>query len=190
MKGMWQLWSGILPAETCDEIIECAKKIPDQQAVIGLMAGKSGVDNNIRRSNVRWVAHHNEDFKDVFSFVERKFHEANANAFGADIKYLPALQFTEYDSKIVGHYDWHEDVFWESNNIYDRKLSMVIQLTEPTNYEGGELELQVAEPPRQEDLKRRGTIIVFPSFIKHRVTPVTAGLRNSLVAWIEGPPWR
>lgn len=190
MKGLWQMWSGFLPAETCDEIIEEAKKIPDQHGVIGTVAGKSGIDTNIRRSNIRWITHSNEDFKEVFSFVERKFHEANAGAFGVDINYLPQLQFTEYDSKVVGHYDWHEDVFWESNNVYDRKLSMVIQLTDPSQYEGGELELQVHEPPNQTDLKRRGTIIVFPSFIKHRVTPVTAGLRNSLVAWMEGPLWR
>lgn len=190
MKGLWQMWSGLLPDETCDEIIEYAKRIPDQQAVIGMTSGSAGIDTNIRRSNVRWVLRDNEDFKDVYSFVEDKFHQANINAFGADIRYIPSLQFTEYDSKVIGHYDWHEDVFWESNNLYDRKLSMVIQLTNPNNYEGGELELQVHEPPNREDLKRRGTIIVFPSFVKHRVTPVTAGLRNSLVAWIEGPSWR
>lgn len=190
MKGLWQMWSGLFPAETCDEIIACAKKIPDQQAVVGLEVGKSGIDTNLRRSNIRWINHENEDFKEVFSFIERKFHEANAAAFGVDITYLPSLQFTEYDSKVIGHYDWHEDVFWESSNILDRKLSMVIQLTDPANYEGGELELQVPESPRQEDLKRRGTVIVFPSFVKHRVTPVTAGLRNSMVAWIEGPSWR
>lgn len=190
MKGMWQMWSGLLPAETCDEIIECAKKIPDQQAVVGIDSGELALNKNIRRSNIRWVLHENEDFKEIFSFIERKFHEANANAFGADITFLPSLQFTEYDSKVVGHYDWHEDVFWESNYILDRKLSMVIQLTDPNNYQGGELELQVHQPPMQQDLKRRGTIIVFPSFVKHRVTPVTAGLRNSLVAWMEGPSWR
>lgn len=190
MKGLWQMWSGLLPAETCDEIIESAKKIPAQQGVVGLEIGKSGINDNIRRSNIHWISHDNEDFKEVFSFVERKFHEANAYAFNVDARFIPSLQFTEYDSKVVGHYDWHEDVFWESNNLYDRKLSIVIQLTDPNNYQGGELELDVPEPPKQEDLKRRGTIIVFPSFVKHRVTPVTSGLRNSLVAWIEGPSWR
>ena len=67
---------------------------------------------------------------------------------------------------------------------------MVVQLTDPSEYEGGNLELQWHEPPGFENLRKRGTIIVFPSFLKHRVTPVTRGIRHSMVSWMEGPKWR
>jgi PKHD-type hydroxylase len=67
---------------------------------------------------------------------------------------------------------------------------MVIQLTDPSLYTGGNLELQVSQPPEFNALRKKGTIIIFPSFIKHRVTKLESGERNSLVAWIEGPPWR
>ena len=73
-----------------------------------------------------------------------------------------------------------------------RKLSMVIQLSDPKDYEGGILEIHANEhyPPPPDELKRRGTIVVFPSFLRHRVIPVTKGVRYSLVAWIEGPHFR
>lgn len=189
MKAVWQLWSGLLPAEACDEIIETAKLIPHQEARVGSAKGL-GVDRTVRRSEVRWIEEHNEDFVEVRAFMERKFQEANANAFGVDLSFLGNLQFTTYDSLNVGHYDWHEDIFWESSNVLDRKLSMVIQLSDPSEYEGGDLEIEWRNPPKQEDLKKKGSIIVFPSFLKHRVTPVTKGVRHSLVAWMEGPKWR
>jgi PKHD-type hydroxylase len=189
MKAMWQMWSGIIPAETCDEIVATASLLPEHQAQIGTKEG-IGVDRKIRRSEIRWIDDYNEDFSDIWKFVERRFHEANANAFGVDITYLRNMQFTTYNANNVGHYDWHEDVFWESENTLDRKLSMVIQLSDPYQYEGGNLEIKWNNKPVVTDLRKKGSIIVFPSFLKHRVTPVTQGIRNSLVAWMEGPRWR
>lgn len=190
MKMMWQMWSGLLPAETCDEIVQIATStIQDREASIGI--GKAeGVDRSYRRSEIRWIEDHHEDFVEVRQFMKRKFEEANANAFGFDVSFFRNIQFTTYYGDNVGHYDWHEDVFWESTDPFDRKLSMVIQLSDPENYEGGNLELQYHEPPPQVDLRKKGTIIVFPSFLRHRVTPVTKGTRHSLVSWMEGPKWR
>ena len=189
MKAMWQMWSGLLPAEACDEIIATATLLPEQEARVGGTNG-IGVDRTIRRSEIRWIQDHHEDFTDVKNFMIRKFEEANANAFGTDITFFRNIQFTKYDAANVGHYDWHEDVFWQSDSVLDRKLSMVVQLTDPSEYEGGNLELQWYEPPAVEDLRKRGTIIVFPSFLKHRVTPVTKGIRHSMVSWMEVPKWR
>lgn len=187
MKGLWQLWEDLLPAEVCDEIVEEGKKLSFVEARLGR---ELLVDKNIRSSRISWIDHSNEDFTDVWKFIERKFHEANANAFGVDITYLRSLQFTNYTSDVDGHYDWHEDIFWERDDIYNRKLSMVIQLTKPEEYIGGNLELSVPIPPEQESLRKQGSIIVFPSFVKHRVTRVESGERNSLVTWMEGPLWR
>lgn len=187
MKGLWQMWESCVPPEICDQIVSEGKELALREARIGT---NLIVDKYIRSSNIAWIDYHNETFEDVWKFIERKFHEANANAFGVDITHLRRLQFTNYSGASEGHYDWHEDIFWEKDEIYNRKLSLVIQLTDPSEYTGGNLELRVPIPPEQEIMRRKGTLIVFPSFIKHRVTKLESGERNSLVAWMEGPLWR
>ena len=74
-----------------------------------------------------------------------------------------------------------------------RKLSMTIQLSDPDDYEGGDFVFnvnQIGQSPDREQLRKKGTVLVFPSFIMHGVKPVTKGTRKSLVSWIEGPTWR
>lgn len=187
MKGLWQMWESCVPPEICDQIVHEAKQ---RQSVQAGISTKSLVDTSIRSSNITWIQYGDETFEDVWDFIVRKFYEANANAFGVNIDYLRNLQFTNYKADIDGHYDWHEDVFWESDLVSTRKLSMVIQLTDPHLYTGGNLELSVPTSPDVNTLRKKGTLIVFPSFVKHRVTKVESGERNSLVAWMEGPPWR
>jgi PKHD-type hydroxylase len=187
MNGLWQMWESCVPPDICDQIVQEGKSRPKMS---GTITSNSIVDTNIRSSNICWIRFGDEVFEDIWKFVERKFHEANVNAFGVDINYIESLQFTNYDASIEGHYGWHEDIFWEKNSPSARKLSMVIQLTDPNNYTGGNLELQVPQPPDLNTLRKKGTLIVFPSFVKHRVTKVESGERNSLVAWIEGPNWR
>ena len=85
------------------------------------------------------------------------------------------------------HFDWHLD--FGPGAISERKLSITVQLSDEDAYEGGDLEFMVnkeyVKAPREQ-----GTVIVFPSFIMHRVTPVTKGTRESIVGWIAGPPFR
>ena len=125
--------------------------------------------------------------------MELLFNEANRNAFGFDLKMFTEIQFTEYSEKDLGTYDWHHDTAWVSPKLFRRKLSLVIQLTDPDEYEGGRFEISkddCTECPDPEKLKPKGTVIIFPSFLRHRVTPVTKGTRNSLVSWMEGPYFR
>jgi predicted 2-oxoglutarate/Fe(II)-dependent dioxygenase YbiX len=105
---------------------------------------------------------------------------------------LRSIQFTEYHESVQGHYDWHNDVLWGDGTPVHRKLSMVIQLSDPSEYEGANLELKpfYLNAPNETMLKQQGTIIVFPSIVEHRVTPIIKGTRYSLVAWMEGPKWR
>jgi len=74
-------------------------------------------------------------------------------------------------------------------NYEPRKISLSLQLSEPSDYEGGELVLQAGDSERVAE-KARGTLIAFPSFVLHRVRPVTAGVRKSLVIWVAGPEFR
>ena len=95
-----------------------------------------------------------------------------------------APQYLVYHHSENGHFDWHMD----QGTQPPRKLSLTLQLTDPSRYEGGELEFNggniVCAP------KDRGAAIAFPSYIVHRVTPVTAGTRKAIVAWITGPSFR
>jgi PKHD-type hydroxylase len=113
--------------------------------------------------------------------------ECNRQFFGVDLAGVEAnIQLARYDSADQGFYDWHTD-FAGLRPL--RKISVSIQLSRPADYEGGDLELLYGNQPQPLD-KARGAFIAFPSFLLHRVTPVTRGTRWSLVAWILGPRWR
>tara|TARA_R110002073_G_scaffold332910_2_gene519659 strand:+ start:2113 stop:2700 length:588 start_codon:yes stop_codon:yes gene_type:complete len=96
-----------------------------------------------------------------------------------------SLQLMEYQPG--DFFDWHLD--FGSGHSSIRKLSLTIQLSDPNDYEGGELQFM-----RNKDIvnapQKKGTIIIFPSFIMHRVAPITQGKRRSIVGWISGPPYR
>jgi PKHD-type hydroxylase len=112
--------------------------------------------------------------------------EAN-QLWGFDLhSIIDDIQFTEYEAG-GGHYDWHIDI--GPKTISHRKISIVIQLSDPEDYEGGDLELMpgnysFAVP------KKKGAVVLFPSFILHRVTPVTSGLRRSAVLWVGGSHYK
>jgi len=96
--------------------------------------------------------------------------------------FYEGVQIAAYKSG--GKYDWHMDVGPGQNS--SRKLSMSVQLSDPKSYEGGDLEFMRVAQKSERDV---GALIVFPSFLQHRVTPVTKGTRYSLVAWVHGKPF-
>jgi PKHD-type hydroxylase len=113
--------------------------------------------------------------------------ECNRRFFCVDIGGIePNLQIARYDGADRGFYDWHTD-FAGIRPL--RKLSLSIQLSWPEDYDGGDLELLYDAVPQRLE-RTRGTLLAFPSFMLHRVTPVTRGTRWSLVAWVLGPRWR
>lgn len=189
MKAVWHMWPGWLSDAACDSIIEHAEKIPGHDGYVGLGAD-ARIDHRVRECFVRSIARRNEDFKQLWDEIEERFEIANRDWFGLDIRHTTNLQFTTYTNNRLGHYDWHQDIFLGHDGVYDRKLSLVLQLSCPKTYEGGDLELDTFKRPDPEALRLRGTVIVFPSMVHHRVTNVTRGKRHSLVAWKEGLPWR
>ncbi len=113
-------------------------------------------------------------------------NSSNAD-YGFDLTFPREITLTRY--KIGGHYDWHHDIDWRWFPC-QRKLSISIQLTDSSEYDGGDLEFKDITVSDSEILREKGTVIVFPSYLVHKVTPVTRGERKSLVSWIEGPAWR
>jgi hypothetical protein len=193
MKGEWCYWMNAFSVEQCNQIIQMAKKLPEQSATIGI--NSIPADESYRRSIVRWVDPAvNPEFTWVYDMFWRCLLEVNREWFKFNVTSLPPMQFTEYDESYKGEYQSHQDVFWITNTPNHRKVSLVLQLTDPLMYEGGVLSFQhINTHPTKEDydcMKKVGTIIAFPSFVYHRLEPVTKGKRYSLVAWFEGPKFQ
>ena len=169
----------------CDDVIKLASHLPE----IDAMTESGEVNSSIRRSKARWILP-NPDSQFIFSVLDQMFRDMNRNCFGFDLDYIPEIQFTEYDASYEGNFDWHIDNIAQGHSVYSRKLSMTIQLSPSTSYEGGNLLFRGKAELPVEEIRPRGTVVVFPSFLEHCVTPVTQGRRLSLVAWIEGPNFR
>jgi PKHD-type hydroxylase len=145
-----------------------------------------GIKEEVRKANINWLKKTNETAW-VFEKLGHVVSKLNADYFGFDLTgFGEAIQLTNYSDHNQGMYKWHQDF---GNNGASRKLSLVLQLSEPDAYEGGELQLLTKIEPTSVT-KKRGLITVFPAWALHQVTPVIKGSRQSLVAWISGPAFK
>jgi PKHD-type hydroxylase len=163
--------------------------------LIGYLGGKTrkekagvtdaGIVTDYRISEVGWIEP-SEESKWLYDKIGDFVLQANDEMWNFDLNgYHDHFQYTTYHGG-GGHYDWHIDC---GPNMANRKISVVVQLSDPTEYTGGDLNLNagngILEAP-----KLKNTVILFPSFLLHRVTPVITGTRKSLVTWLSGPPLR
>lgn len=177
---------GLTPAECQAITAHALAHLPAQKGRIG--HGGTSVEHAMRESLVRWLKRDDPFFSAVYRKLDYWFMKVNAEVFDFEVSGLPyEVQFSEYRSDTEGHYDWHEDNSWLGGG-QDRKLSLIIQLSDPSTYEGGRVELARDTPPEQ--FGAQGDVLIFPSFLRHRVLPVTAGIRYSLVSWWRGPRLR
>ena len=208
LTNEWFFWTSALDKKTCNKIkalgkddfsaaeVDTKKEISDEERKTGRKK-EPGKDKKARISDVSWT---NEQW--VIDLVWPYMMEANERAgWNFDITGVESMQITKY--KPGWFYAWHGDGPSDCLSVYKmpgnkfldgkvRKLSMTILLN--GNYKGGEFQFAGynklecnAETP---DFKNAGSIIVFPSFMEHQVTPVTKGTRYSLVAWFVGPPFK
>jgi predicted 2-oxoglutarate/Fe(II)-dependent dioxygenase YbiX len=148
--------------------------------------GPGNTNAQIRRSKVVMLGAE-QKYNWLYDRIWAAAQECNRQFFCVDLAGVEAnIQLARYDSSDQGFYDWHTD-FAGIRPL--RKISVSIQLSGAEHYDGGDLELKYGTQPQAMD-KARGAFIAFPSFLLHRVTPVTRGTRWSLVAWILGPRWR
>ena len=201
MKGEWCFYSRKFSDEACEEIIGLALQQDEGVGTVGGAAGEGGVskvDGAIRKSNVIWLRRLDPLCSGLFSVIDQCVWEANNTWFGVDYQYCGAdsFQFTVYrEGAETGedgdYYHTHADAAWVNEQPSQRKLSVMLQLTDPADYEGGEFRMEhISQPLPQDEIKTRGMLLVFPSLIRHGVTAVTSGVRYSLVGWYMGPPWR
>ena len=144
------------------------------------------VDLSYRSSNISWIDKNTEN-KWIYDRINHIIDHANNKfwKFNLSNKH-EAIQFGEYNAKEKGHYDWHLDM---ANNNNNRKLSMSIQLSDPSEYTGGELQFLTNREIRAAP-KKRGSMIIFPSYLLHKVSSVKTGKRMSLVMWRHGPNFK
>ena len=178
----YAFWNDMFTPAECNTIIRFAKKR-------GLYAAKTGPqpeeNTAIRKSSVVFITPQGIEWvyqrlTDVVSALNDQFFKFDLFGF------TEGLQFTEYKAP-GGKYDAHVDTIY---NGVIRKLSIVVQLTDESKYQGCDLELLDDGERNPAKLPRKqGSLIAFPSYSIHRVTPITKGTRNSLVGWISGKPF-
>jgi PKHD-type hydroxylase len=197
----------VLTHKFCDDVIQRGNEEKENVALTGKFENTSEdklTEEQIndlktqRNSNIAWLSD-SWIYRSIHPFI----HQANKNAgWNFDWDFSEACQFTKY--KINQYYNWHCDS-WDkpydkpddlNTNGKIRKLSVSCQLTDSSEYEGGELEFQPrdGEDPGLivpcNEARKKGSIIVFPSHVYHRVKPVTKGIRYSLVIWNLGFPFK
>lgn len=204
LENYYAYFDGVVPSRICDDIVYHAEQQEKEIARTGnyedLPKDEKDIAklHKVRNSSIAWL-----DDPWIYREIHPFIHEANQFCkWNFDWNYSESCQFTKYSKS--QHYTWHQDSWHQP---YDRpgkpehglirKLSVTVSLEDGRNYEGGDLEFDlrnhgdstphVVSP---KEARSKGSIIIFPSFVWHRVTPVTKGTRYSLVIWNCGPLFR
>jgi PKHD-type hydroxylase len=178
------VWKDAFTPKEVDRIIAYGDMLQPMKAVL---AGRSDNTDHLRITRVAWMEKKPE-IQWLHARLEEMVLQINARFYRYDLYGLnEAFQYTVYEGAEGGYYGWHVDV--GEKNYEPRKISLSLQLSDPSGYEGGDLMLQAGAGEFSAE-KARGTLIAFPSFVLHRVTPVTSGTRKALVIWVAGPDFR
>ena len=199
-------FQSVIPPKICDDIIEYGKSQQEQIALTGGYDPEKVSEDDIkdvskkRKSNIVWM---NDRW--IYNEIHPYIHTANKNAgWNFQWDFSESCQFTKYTKGQF--YDWHCDG-WERpyqrqqgdpSNGKIRKLSVTVTLSDPKDYKGGELEFDFRnlDPDKKRNIIKckeilpKGSLVVFPGFVWHRVCPVKKGIRHSLVIWNLGWPYK
>ena len=206
LKNYYWYFQSAVPERICDDISKYGKQLQEQMAVTGAFGGKKLNKKQVidlkkkRNSDIVWM---NDRW--IYNQIQPYIHQANKSA-GWNFKWdhSESCQFTKY--KKGQYYDWHCDSVDQPYqkqkedpiNGKIRKLSVTVTLSDPKDYKGGELEFDFRnlDPDKKRNIHKckeilpKGSVVVFPSFVWHRVCPVKSGERNSLVIWNLGYPFQ
>jgi PKHD-type hydroxylase len=175
----------LFTTEEMEWILSNHDEVPYQE---GSVSAVRTIENNTRKSFIKWLRYDKyPQFDWLYERLQQAILRGNERYWNFDLYSMPEhIQYTEYHEG-GGHYDWHMDM--GDSYLSMRKVSITMQLSHPDEYEGGDLQFMrsqyVETAPRQ-----FGSVIVFPSYLLHRVTSVTKGTRKSLVLWSGGTPLR
>jgi len=173
-------WHPVFTPEECKKIIDIGNKK-------GLVEGRTrkGINKEYRKSTISWL-YSSDNLDWVFRRITDIIINLNKDYFKFNLfGFIEGFQFTHYRAP-DGNYKKHVD---RGKDMYVRKLSLSVQLSDPNSYEGGNFVLYEGNEPTVLP-KEQGKLIAFPSYVLHEVQPVTKGERYSLVAWITGPQFK
>jgi len=176
----------IFTPKQCQMVIDKGMSLKKETAAVGMGQNPGGnIDPKKRITTISWIPF--KDMPEMYRDIEATMLKANGNHFGFEGMQLTELaQFTHYLEG--GFYDWHMDNDVQGKHQPPvRKISMTLLLSDPSTFEGGELEIM--SKGKTAKLKQ-GQAIFFASWLQHRVKPVTKGERKSLVMWFGGPPFK
>lgn len=183
IKNLYWLWNAAVPDEVCDFIVSsCNWDSAEKGTFFDTQTGTFSSDPVLRDSEVIWAPP-----MSVVGCIAAQYIKASNENAGWNYKYdwMEQVQLGRYG--VGGHYDWHKDIFTpDPDDNHQRKLSFSLILNSPTEYVGGTFKFKDLEEWQQPKLEK-GSIIVFPSFLEHRVEPVAEGKRFSAVTWVNGP---
>jgi len=185
MGGPLIVWEGAFSIAEVDRIIAIGDGLAREPAQ--LVFGEDPMGRK-RITDVSWLERNGQTHW-LFSRLEQVVQQLNGQYYKYDIykDLRERLQYTVYESSQGGHYNWHVD--HGALGVDPRKLSISVQLSDPSAYQGCDLELNFGDDSVPAP-RARGTVIVFSSYVLHRVTPIIAGVRKSLVAWVSGPEFK
>lgn len=165
----------------CNTIIEIGEKLGPKFAQLYSGSPSGSLNDEVRKCGVSWIRP-DEDTSWIFQKLGHLVKEVNEKYFHFAIQWGEDAQFTKYDASYQGFFGKHLDIIAFAGEAV-RKISISVQLND--EYEGGDLNIYTTENPHVVQ-KKQGTVVVFPSFLLHEVTPVTSGVRYSLVNWVIG----
>jgi len=177
---------GVFTAEEIERI---------KSQVTSLEPGNADFSGVKRSSSICMLTAEDEANIWIFDRLNDVLKQHNVNFYGYDIEYIQPLQYSVYSADTGGEYAWHQDwgaAVYNNRPEFARKLSFTVQLTDPEDYRGGRLEINYGQDyaAEAEEYLEVGTLISFPSFMLHRVSPVLSGTRISLVGWCMGPDYK
>lgn len=173
---------------TDEELDKIYKDVANIQFINAGTGPENNQDKSIRSSSVKWVPK-NKEWGWLYDKMMTMIKEANDTIWNFDLySVLDDIQYTEYHATNDGHYGWHQDI--GPGALSTRKVSITVQLSGPDEYEGGDLEYWKGGQDIQKAPRGKGVVFIFPSYMMHRVTPVTKGVRRSFVLWVGGEHYK
>jgi PKHD-type hydroxylase len=187
-KDHYAYWEGFLTNEEINYLLNVDNWVNTQSAKIGSNS-QATINKNIRSTKISWLELTNEN-KEIWNKFSKVIAEVNSRYFHFDLTgFYEPIQLAVYNAEDNGHYDWHIDMYTSNNNA-PRKLSMVLMLSDPSEFEGGDLLLKSERDNPSKLEMSQGRAWFFPSYMLHKVTPVTKGVRKTLVLWVGGPQFK
>lgn len=183
----WTFWDNAFTDEELKKVISYGDSLTSNAATI---IGSSDLEKakEVRVSEVAWLSR-NEQSSWIFDKVNFILEQTNNRYYGFDLYGYDSLQYTTYYGNNEGKYDWHMDSCLDTQIGETRKLSMTLLLDD--DFEGGDFQINIGQEKNAKSLPiKKGRAVVFPSYVIHRVAPVTKGVRRSLVAWCVGPKFK